>query len=421
MLLSPLLLAVTLRNAPPGAANSSVDAHDGPIVQWEPGGLFYRYAMAYTPCALVGGGLRGAARRALNRFIEAVKGNGFDCAQVAYDLLSDGFGRDCGFLTPSRGQTVRVYTSADLSHWTHAADALLHAPAWLRDESIVFRPAVLYSRATRRYVLWLNRLPRAEPVVEAYRRAGFVVGTSDAPEGPFEFAPTAEEATPPMAHAGGADFALLASGGEAHIVYGAWHNMGITSGWRAQLYPEHMRHSHQIAVQRLDESFTRAVGEAVTVSEHGQEAPSWFRRGELWYLIYGHTCCFCKMGSDARVYVGSAPMGPYEYAGHLNDFGDAHVPAQNSGIVEVTQADGSNAFIWVADMWMSAASGLKGDDLQYWHPLTFVTREVRGLGRIPVPERQGPPWLEAFELNLSHIKASRGGQASCDDDANVHY
>ena len=64
----------------------------------------------------------------------------------------------------------------------------------------------------------------------------------------------------------------------------------------------------------------------------------------------------------------------------------------------------------------SSASGLKGDDVQYWHPLEFVEREVAGLGRVPVPEKaKGPAWLDAFELDLSHLHASGGGGA-CETD-----
>lgn len=408
--------AVTIRNYPPGTANSSVDAHDGPILQWETGGPFYRYAMAYTRCDLVGTGMRGLARYSLNRLVEALKGRGFDCAQVALESLSDGFGKDCGFLNPAHGQTLRVHRSLDLQNWTLVGDALKGSPAWLREDSIVFRPAVVFSPATRRYVLWLNRLPRATPTVEAYKQAGFVVGESDSPDGPFEFPATASEAVPRMAYAGGADFALLAHGEEAFIAYGAWHNMGITSGWRTKVYPDHMLDTHHIALQRLDSTFTRPVGEAITVSKHSEEAPSWFRRGAFYYLIYGQTCCFCRMGSDARVYVATSPMGPYSFAGQLNAFGDNHVPGQNSAVLQILQADNSTVFIWVADMWLSAQSGLKGDDLQYWHPFSFIEREVSGLGdRIPVPERMGGPrWLDSFDLNLSHLSDTEVHQSSCD-------
>jgi hypothetical protein len=52
-------------------------------------------------------------------------------------------------------------------------------------------------------VLWINRLPRDEPVVASYKRAGFAVGTSPHPHGPFTFPVDEASAMPVMAHAGG--------------------------------------------------------------------------------------------------------------------------------------------------------------------------------------------------------------------------
>ena len=220
--------AVIVRNYRPGEVNNTIDAHDGPIMQWETGGPFYRYAMSYTACDLVGQGYLGGARRYLNRFIELVKGNGFDCAQVAFESLSDGFGNHCGFLSPAHGQSVFVHRSWDLENWTFVGDALSGAPSWLLEESVIFRPAILYNPTTSRYVLWLNRLPRADPIVDAYKQSGFVVGTSISPAGPFVFPSSVAEATPQMDHAGGADFAVLSHGDVAYIAYGSWHNMGIS-------------------------------------------------------------------------------------------------------------------------------------------------------------------------------------------------
>ena len=229
---------VSLRNPRPGTSNSPHDAHDGPVVQWEPHGPYYRYAMAYTGCHLAGepGTWTATFRWLLNRFIENAHAEsaGFDCGQIVVPALSEGFGEDCGFLSPDRGQTVRVWSSRDLRSWSPVADALAGAPAWLRADSILFRPAVLRNPATGRYVLWLNRLPRDTPTTESYRRAGFAVGSAAHPEGPFEFAAEAAGAMPTMAHAGGADFSLLQDGADAYIAYGAWHNYKLTEGWRAE-------------------------------------------------------------------------------------------------------------------------------------------------------------------------------------------
>jgi hypothetical protein len=155
-----------LHNPPLGTANAQ-DHHDGPIVQWSHDGPFYRYSMAYTDCDL--DGANGSTvwsyfLRGFNRFVEYFQpeDGGFDCGQIVMGWpLSNGFGNDCGFKSPRNGQTVRVHTSYDLHHWTLVqADALNNAPSWLQDDSILFRPAIVFSHMTQKYVLWINRLPR---------------------------------------------------------------------------------------------------------------------------------------------------------------------------------------------------------------------------------------------------------------------
>jgi hypothetical protein len=251
LLLAPVLatpsraVRVGVRNHRPGTADARSDAHDGPVVRWDAQGPFYRYAMSYTDCTL-DQDPRGKGwtflRRLVNAFVQNVgslvgAGSGFDCGQIVAGALSEGFGRDCGFKSPRNGQTVMVHTSYDLTNWTLVQRNALggaSAPSWLADDSIIFRPAVLRNPESGLYVLWANRLPRDEPVVESYRRAGFIVGTSATPEGPFS-----SFDMPEMAHAGGADFSLMydPDSRDAYIAYGAWHNFGIDSAW----LPDYMR------------------------------------------------------------------------------------------------------------------------------------------------------------------------------------
>ncbi len=192
LLTGPVVATVVpMYNSRPGTADAKIDAHDGPVRQWEQGGLYYRYAMSYTSCQLDGdaGTWTATFRWMLNRFIENAheQSAGFDCGQIVAPALSDGFGRDCGFKSPANGQTVNIWTSPDLRSWTLAGDALAGTPSWLRDDSIIFRPAVIRHPRSGQYVLWANRLPRETPTTEAYRRAGFAVGVSSRPEGPFTF------------------------------------------------------------------------------------------------------------------------------------------------------------------------------------------------------------------------------------------
>ena len=95
----------------------------------------------------------------------------------------------------------------------------------------------------------------------------------------------------------------------------------MNESWHEAWLPDWAREGHQIAVQRLDPAtgFTTAAASpaAVTVTTTSQEAPSFFRRGEFYYIIYGDLCCFCARGSDAKVHVSRSPMGPYVEAGQV--------------------------------------------------------------------------------------------------------
>ena len=74
--------------------------------------------------------------------------------------------------------------------------------------------------------------------------------------------------------------------------------------------------------------------------------------------------------------------------GQLNGFGPGHIAAQNSDVIEIRQSNGTVAYLWSADLWFSAESGLKGDDHQYWEPLGWAEAAVPGLPEpVPVPHR----------------------------------
>ena len=75
---------------------------------------------------------------------------------------------------------------------------------------IIFRPAIVYNKQSKKYVLWLNRLPRMgnSLVVKTYEYAGFVVGTSSTPYGPFTVEEDEDRCRVQMDLDGGADFAI---------------------------------------------------------------------------------------------------------------------------------------------------------------------------------------------------------------------
>ena len=74
----------------------------------------------------------------------------------------------------------------------------------------------------------------------------------------------------------------------AYIAYDAWGN------------------NHAVLVEKLTPDYHDSMGsEAASevISPIGNEAPILFKRKGWYYLMYGHTCCFCEPGSGAHLQV----------------------------------------------------------------------------------------------------------------------
>jgi hypothetical protein len=345
---------VLIRNYRPHEADSAVDAHDGTIVQWAPGGLWFWYGMSYTNCSTSGGSLSGWLNRIISPFEEFV-GNllsprdhiGTQCGMIG---TPGAFGSTCGTLTVSSGQTVKVFVSPDLSSWSEVGDAFDLPSSSRLSDAILFRPVVIYNRATARYVLWVNVVPPGFSVLDGLLKTGYRVGEATRPEGPF----TLTEHEPALARHAGGDFSLLEHGGRAWIAANAFED------------------DHSISVQPLDSSFTDVAGAAAVVSIKDQESVGLFESNGKFYMVHGNLCCFCPEGSNVLLSVAESPMGPYTRLRELNPRSADRlplIPAQSNGVFKARLADGSNQLVWTGDMWESARSGRKGRDVQVWLPL----------------------------------------------------
>ena len=66
-------------------------------------------------------------------------------------------------MTPCAARPIAL-RRPDLTNWTEAPVAALDATDPLLQEAILFRPAVIYNPTTRKYVLWVNRIPKGYSV-----------------------------------------------------------------------------------------------------------------------------------------------------------------------------------------------------------------------------------------------------------------
>lgn len=348
------LRAANISNTVPrrDAAGRLMDVHDGNLL-WH-GGRYLLYGMGYGNCTEKKGWIPP-----------------WDCPGI-YQRMGIG----CGFALDHR---LNVYSSADLVSWRFEGDAL---PQSVRPPGIYFRPKVVFNGATGEFVLWINYLAQntsRQTPLAAYPNATYLVAASKSALGPFAV-------VTPAAHtavSGGGDFTLLAApSGAAYIAHNGWGN------------------SHRLLVEALTPSYHDARPETATapLSAKGMEAPLLWEREGWYYLAFGSTCCFCTEGAGARVLVSAHPLGQWNDTGvDLNPkrhawSSDHVIRSQNNFVAPVKTTRGVE-FLFTADLWGSAADGLKSHDRQYWAPLAFDDSAT--------PPTVAPlAWIDSFSIDL---------------------
>ena len=351
-----------------------INAHDGTYRRH--GGYWYYHALEYGLC-------------------KEPPGKGCDGASA----------HGCGF---HRDHNVSIWRSPDLSSgsWERRGTAVQCKE--LAGCSILFRPHLVENKRTGRFVLFVNYVGdgnsyngnavySATHIEGPFTLENPVMNLSRLCPGPLAKAPCGE------AQGGCGDFDVMVDGdGAAYIAYGC---------------------NFYMSIERLTETFydtaPRLPGGRSNASAGGRfggtvfpdyfvEAPAFFRRAGLYYLLYGHCCCFCLQGSGVIVYTAQHPMGPWTRqpggdlacvpapAEELAPFplpGAVPTPGQGclyggSSDISVTRAqqnfvievplgtttrtdDEESTFLWTGDLWQQAPDGVKGHEGQYWYPLEF--------------------------------------------------
>jgi len=317
--ISSYVATSNISNAIPRVDQNGIimDIHDGNTFL-HTDGLYYYYGASYGLCEEPNGS------------------NG--CADF-------GFG-NCGFRLD---HNVSLFTSPDLSNWTNQGHVFQMAESGL-SPGVLFCPKVLYNNMTSTWVLWFNWISESGGWSASY----YAVATSLTPQGPFKIV---NNVTTTLAYDDTGDFSLFQDDdGTGYILY-----TSHISGYSV---------THQMSVEQLTPDYLASMGASYNsgfFGAPGVEAPAMFKRNDIYYAVFGNTCCYCQQGAPVVTHTATSPLGPYTTAPY--NLGTS-IPSQQTNILMYISPTGSE-YIWQGDMWQSALDHLKGHDFSYWGPLSF--------------------------------------------------
>ena len=313
---------VTISNVVPrrDADGAILDAHDSKLLFRN--GRYEWFAASYGNCT------------------EPPGGNG--CASVSIGA--------CGFQT---NHNVTLYTSTDLVSWVNRG-VVFGALGNLPPNSVLFAPKTVYNAKTQMYVLFFNY------IVESFSNSYYGIATSPNAEGPF----TVQVKSLALRYTdNGDENVLVDDNGDAYFIYTT------------------LSHNHGMSIEKLAPDYLSSLGATDPSQSSGifgdsfVEAPALFKRGAIYYAVFGSCCCYCGGGSVVSVYTSPSALGPYTKRSVLavgGGPGAAAFGSQQTDIFSYTDSSGAAQFMYVGDHWQSAPDRLKAHDFTVWAPLSFT-------------------------------------------------
>lgn len=197
--------------------------------------------------------------------------------------------------------------------------------------SILYRPHLVWNPRTEKYVLFVNYVGS-----DGGGYKGNAVYVADSPEGPFSLrnpsmnlsrlCPSATNGPECGATQGGCgDFDVLVDprDGAGYIAYGCNFYMSIE-----KLTSDFTDTAPVAAGENGNATVVGGAFNGTMFPDYFVEAPAMFERNGVYYLLYGHCCCFCFQGSGVLVFRSSSPMGPWSRQSPGNDLACV-VPSTN--------------------------------------------------------------------------------------------
>jgi hypothetical protein len=184
--------------------------------------------------------------------------------------------------------------------------------------SSYYRSHAAYSKATNKYVLWLNAEPGQDSDCAACAdpESGnpthcYLAGTADSPAGPFAY-----HGVVPVRYTfegGVGDFELFVdddANGTGYVMYKRTGSAPGANGHRMTL--------QQLTPDLLGVVESASVGMQTFAAAPFVEAPAMFKRRGVYYALFGKCCAFCAHGSGIGVWSSSGtPLGPWQPHGNI--------------------------------------------------------------------------------------------------------
>ena len=224
---------------------------------------------------------------------------------------------------------MSLYTSPDLVTWTNAG-VVFGAQGNLPPNSVLFAPKTVFNPTTQLFVMFFNY------IVDTFSNSFYGVATSARAEGPF----TLQVKNIALRYQDNGDENLLVdTDGTAFLIYTT------------------LSHGHGMSIERLAPDYLSSLGatdpaqSSGIFGDGGVEAPAVFKRGSIFYAVFGQCCCYCGSGSVVSVYTSSSALGPYTKRSVLagEGAGAAAFGSQQTDIFAYTDSSGEAQFMYVGE------------------------------------------------------------------------
>lgn len=272
------------------------------------------------------------------------------CASCCFHPPSPKYPDACVY---TANHSVVAYSTLDFSAWKFEGVVLALAD---RLQGVEFRPQVVYSPASKLYLMWY------EDRWTTGANPGFSINAAATPAGPFR-PYMASVVLPGAGRIGDFDLFVDDDGQGYHVRTG-------------------------LSIVQLNATMTGPTGKFADISLPKLEGPAMFKRNGMYYILAGRGCCACIGGSNIEVYSSAHPLGPYIRQGDVGSRSTAFnasspynyvTNAQQTKVIPVTASDGSLQYLWLGNQWVTSRlpGRPRNNDLLYWSLIQFDGNKIR--------------------------------------------